>query len=109
MVLGFIARLFDPLGLIFPLTITAKMIFQDLWRQCLKWDVPLPVAELERCEAWINDLTFVRTLSIPRTYSDVLWSDIVCHEIHVSCDASPKAYGACTYIILQQPSGLRQS
>ena len=39
------AWLFDPLGLIFPFTITAKNLFknlfQDLWRQCLEWDVPV--------------------------------------------------------------------
>ena len=63
------------------------------------------VKRCERCEAWIRDLALVRTLSIPRTYSNALWSDIVRYEIHVFCDASPKAYGACAYIILQQASG----
>ena len=75
MVLGFIARLFDPLGLFFSFTIAAKILFQDLWRHGLEWDVPLPVTELERCEGWIRDHALVGTLSIPRTYSDVLWSD----------------------------------
>ena len=86
-VLGFTAPLFDPLALIFSPTITDKTLFQDLWRQGFEWDVPLPVTELERCETWIRDLALVRNLSIPRTYSDVLWSEIVCHEIHVFCDA----------------------
>ena len=63
-----VARLFDLLGLIFPFIITAKILFQDLWRKGLEWDVPLPVTELDRCEAWIKGLAVVRTLSIPRTY-----------------------------------------
>ena len=44
--LGFVC-----LSLIFPFTLTTKILFQDIGRQSLECDAPLPVTELERCEA----------------------------------------------------------
>ena len=60
-------------------------------------DVPLPLTEIVRCEAWIRDLALVCTLSIRVPISTCC--GIVHQEIHVFCEASPKAYGACAYII----------
>ena len=42
-VLSLIARLFDPLGLISPFTMYAKILFQDIWRLGLGWDEILPL------------------------------------------------------------------
>ena len=33
--------IFDPLGLVTPVTIQAKIILQDLWGKYLQWDEPL--------------------------------------------------------------------
>ena len=40
-VLGYIARLFDPLGLISPFVTTIKILFQDIWRMGNTWDEEL--------------------------------------------------------------------
>lgn len=43
-VLSFIARIFDPLGLLSPCTIIAKMFTQQLWFNKLSWDDVLPLS-----------------------------------------------------------------
>ena len=36
------SRIFDPLGLLSPVLITAKIMFQQLWLSEISWDDPLP-------------------------------------------------------------------
>ena len=38
MLLQFFAKLFDPLGLVCPVTVEMKVLFQDVCRKKLKWD-----------------------------------------------------------------------
>ncbi|XP_063907426.1 uncharacterized protein LOC135125701 [Zophobas morio] len=102
-VLSIIAQLFDPLGLIAPVIVTAKIILQQLWIAKLGWDEGLP-DHLE-CQ-WIN---FMQTLSdlndivIPRC---VLSGQVpVRTELHGFCDSSQLAYGACIFIKTIQKTG----
>jgi len=39
--LSLASRMFDPVGLISPFTVRAKILFQELWRRGLEWDDPL--------------------------------------------------------------------
>lgn len=48
-ILSEIARIFDPLGLLSPLTLFAKHLIQLLWTQGLGWD-DIPSEEL--CSQW---------------------------------------------------------
>ena len=41
-ILSTLASLFDPLGLISPIGVTAKVLFQDLCKDKLGWDDPIP-------------------------------------------------------------------
>jgi len=42
-ILSRITLIFNPLGLIGPITVTAKIIIQDLWRLKLDWDESIPL------------------------------------------------------------------
>lgn len=50
------ARIFGPLGLLGPVTITVKMLLQDLWILGLDWDTPLPPGISVRWDKWIDAL-----------------------------------------------------
>ena len=41
-VLSIAAKVFDPLGLLEPFTVKAKMMLQELWKQKVSWDSQLP-------------------------------------------------------------------
>ncbi|XP_050544329.1 uncharacterized protein LOC126907248 [Daktulosphaira vitifoliae] len=90
-----IAKLFDPLGLMGPIIVTAKIFIQSLWRLNTGWDSPLP---LEYTKQWIKyrkGLVMLNNITIPRRLTISTKQGI---QIHVFCDASELAYGTCVYI-----------
>ncbi|XP_058836392.1 uncharacterized protein LOC131692967 [Topomyia yanbarensis] len=95
-VLADTARIFDPLGLIGPVIVQAKIFLQELWKLKSDWDDPLP-KELQNF--WIEyrlNLSALDTLSVPRWTG--FRSNLASTEIHGFCDASEIAYGACLYL-----------
>ncbi|XP_058456721.1 uncharacterized protein LOC131434092 [Malaya genurostris] len=93
-VLSEISRLFDPLGLISPVTIIAKIIMQRIWKAGLAWDDPL---EEEVLVSWLQfrkSLFHVNSIKIPRC---TITSGIKNIEFHGFSDASAAAYGAVIY------------
>ncbi|XP_062713002.1 uncharacterized protein LOC134290052 [Aedes albopictus] len=90
------AKIFDPLGLIGPVVVQAKIFLQTLWKQKCDWDDLLP-EELQN--AWIEfrrNLLALDTLSVPRWVS--FTKGLVTVELHGFADASNAAYGACLYL-----------
>jgi len=51
-----VSRLFDPLGLLAPIVIQFKIIFQKLWLLNLDWDDPLPTKLADNWLKWGEDL-----------------------------------------------------
>ena len=94
-ILSQISKLFDPLGLLGPVVVLAKIFIQQLWKIQLSWDAPVPQEiqgfwtnykeQLQR----LNDVKFNRFVIIP---------DPAQIQLHGFCDASEKAYGACLYL-----------
>ncbi|XP_062707819.1 uncharacterized protein LOC134288104 [Aedes albopictus] len=94
-VLSTIAKIFDPLGLISPVIIIAKILMQRLWISKLKWDERL---DDQLCSEWQHFLTCLpcpEQIRIPR---HIVSPHAICYELHGFSDASEMAYGACVYI-----------
>ncbi|XP_055374926.1 uncharacterized protein LOC129607776 [Condylostylus longicornis] len=90
------ATLFDPLGLLNPIIIKAKMIIQQLWINGSDWDTE--IAE-DLKDEWVNyrhNLATLKHLKIKRhVFGDKMSSRI---ELHAFSDASEKAFGAVVYV-----------
>ena len=89
------AKIFDPLGLVSPVVVTAKIMLQSLWLFKLSWEEEVPV-ELGR--KWVQfraDLQNLNSMKIQRHVSSKYPAFI---ELHGFSDASKDAYGACVYI-----------
>ncbi|XP_011251973.2 uncharacterized protein LOC105248729 [Camponotus floridanus] len=102
-ILSTIARLFDPLGWVTPVTINAKIFMQHLWRLKLNWDDTIPSQTLQRWESIYYNLSALNNLQIPR------WpcqddSTALC-ELHGFADASNAAYAAAVYMHTTSQSG----
>ena len=101
-ILSIASSLFDPLGLVSPIIITAKIILQELWLLKLAWDESVPQ---NLHFAWINlltDLSTLQSLSIPRY---CLSTSIKGLELHGFCDSSIQAYGCCLYTRIEDTAG----
>ncbi|XP_018395453.1 PREDICTED: uncharacterized protein LOC108773956 [Cyphomyrmex costatus] len=95
-VLSRIALIYDPLGLVGPVTLLAKIIMQELWRLKLEWDEAIPLdlyTKWKRFEAELHELDKLR---IPRLVTATEQHSRL--ELHGFADASENAYGACIYL-----------
>lgn len=89
------AQIYDPLGLVSPVIIVAKLHLQDLWRNNLDWDSRIP----EEIEAfWRKYHSQLAMLNDWRIKRAVKSSEATEIQIHGFSDASMKAYGACLYL-----------
>ncbi|XP_028161950.1 uncharacterized protein LOC114353953 isoform X1 [Ostrinia furnacalis] len=99
-ILSVISQIFDPLGLVGPCVVEAKIIMQRLWLEKYDWD---DTVSLEIRDLWFlfeSTLSFLNKLNIPRWIS---CEESSIYEVHVFTDASEKAYGACLYIRSYNP------
>ncbi|XP_061395654.1 uncharacterized protein LOC133331269 [Musca vetustissima] len=97
-VLSVIARLFDPLGWLAPVIITAKIFMQQLWLDEIQWDDPLKPISLLKWKTFLNNYVNIDKINIPRwvKYSPE------CHiQLHGFCDSSELAYAAVLYARVQ--------
>ncbi|GFS86326.1 integrase catalytic domain-containing protein, partial [Nephila pilipes] len=94
LLLKLMSKFYDPLGLFDPVTVIVKILFQDTWLSGIKWDELLPPAVAQQWHKWINELQCLKDIRIPRWIGFSETSDV---PIHVFCDASESAYGACLY------------
>ncbi|XP_021921219.1 uncharacterized protein LOC110830503 [Zootermopsis nevadensis] len=89
------ARFYDSLGLLSPVSLIAKALFQDTWTRGIGWDELLPPDLGTRWHRWVSTLPSPSDILIPRWVGT---SDKDSYEIHVFCDASEGAYGAVLYV-----------
>lgn len=59
-----IARLFDPMGFLAPVTIRAKMLLQELWTLEIGWDDPVPTSISVRWLEFIQQLPAVSNFKV---------------------------------------------
>ena len=92
------SKIFDPLGIIAPITIRAKIFLQRLWQESIDWNEPLNESLVADWQKIVNDLQEAfMTTNIPRRYHLNSNSEDV-PQLHCFVDSSIKAYGAITYL-----------
>ncbi|KAJ0178490.1 hypothetical protein K1T71_006313 [Dendrolimus kikuchii] len=101
-VLSEIARLYDPLGWIAPVIVTAKTYMQKLWKSGLSWDDEITSDLLKEWIGFKGDLINVKGIIIPR-WLQATRKDYV--ELHAFSDASQAAYAAAIYVKVTDEMG----
>lgn len=105
LILSAIAQLFDPLGIIGPIIIRAKILLQHLWKYKLDWDDEVPSEIGIQWDNLRNHLGDLVTIKIPRR---VICDNCCNLQLHCFSDASEAAYGACIYVRSTDNDGRHQ-
>nr|XP_022908846.1 uncharacterized protein LOC111420154 isoform X2 [Onthophagus taurus] len=106
-VLSFIARLFDPLGWLSPIIVTAKIFMQNLWTCNLEWDEILPHDLSLQWNEYTNSFQTCPVIRIPRWLG--ITRDCSSIELHGFADASTSAFGAVVYLRVSRADDVRVS
>ncbi len=83
-VLRGMASIYDPLGFITPLSVPARILIQEIWKQKLEWDDLLPPLFSDR---WIG-LASSLVNATPRVQRSYFGTKSRVHSLHVFVDAS---------------------
>ena len=79
-VLSAIITIFDPIGLLPPFILKAKLLLQSMWRLNIGWDDKLPPLQAEYWEEWLKILFNINQVHTPRCYNN-LNKDVVTYEV----------------------------
>ena len=102
-ILGKIAKIYDPLGLISPLTLHGKFLYRDCCDAKLPWDANLPPDMQTRWSVWEQNLP--DHVSAPRSlvkYQEPI-EEI---DLHTFGDASGQGVAATVVAVVRQSSGI---
>ena len=91
-----LASVFDPLGLLAPFVVRAKIGLQMCWRQGLDWDQLMPADLYKSWKNWMEELQELQ-LRLPRCFLQVKTA-VKEKSVHIFADASEQAYGAVAYL-----------
>ena len=95
------ARFYDPLGLLSPVILPLKCMFQEICHLKLGWDEALPEGLASRWKELLQDMWEVSSIVVPRCIlGDVQVEEVTSIQLHGFADASKSAYGANVYIRL---------
>nr|CAI5846008.1 unnamed protein product [Callosobruchus analis] len=88
------SKIFDPLGLVCPCIIQVKILLQALWLEKVSWNDALPPRITAKWDEFKSEIKYLNLLRINR---HVFSRTATQFELHIFCDSSEKAFGACVY------------
>ncbi|KAG1712187.1 Conserved oligomeric Golgi complex subunit 6 [Nymphon striatum] len=109
LILSLIARSFDPLGFLSPYIMSAKCLFQELWKMAISWDEEVPEKTRKVFQQWVNGMVELKNWKVPRSFTGKPWRDNGVVTVHAFGDASEKGYGGSVYIVVKCGNGSVQS
>ena len=92
-----LGKVFDPLGLVTPVTLLPKILFQKTWDGTLNWDDDVGATITSQFLYWMESLKDLSQLHIPLLVTSVVTFKPKNFKLHSFVDASEKAYGAAIY------------
>ena len=90
-----LSKIFDPLGLLGPVILYAKVLIQDCWKAKITWDESLPQDIHTKWKLLADQLQLLKEISFPR---QLLLPNSIKIDLHGFCDACIYGYGACLYV-----------
>ena len=98
-VLSLVSNVYDPIGLVAPFTVGARLILKDIWRvNRQSWVDELPKDTVDRFLAWCVELPRLAEITIPRSYFSGPSQHL---ELHMFGDSSQDVFSAVGFLRAQ--------
>ncbi|XP_041480432.1 uncharacterized protein LOC121427921 [Lytechinus variegatus] len=104
-ILATVASIYDPLGLIAPVVLVGRQIVQEMCRQKMDWDHPVPEDLRPQWEKWRLEILKLPKVTIPRCFEPQDFGTPQEVQLHHFSDASLSGYGQCSYVRLKDENG----
>ena len=89
----------DPIALVSPFTVGARLILKDVWRvNEQSWDDELPKDTVNRFLAWCVELPQLVEITVPRSYFSGAFQQL---ELHTFGDSSQNVFSAVDFLRAQ--------
>ena len=92
------AKVWDPLGLLGPFTVTSKILVRECHLLGVGWDELVPPRVTEPWNEWASQLSQFTELAFPRTLWKGNSEPAVERQLHICTDASEEAMCAAAYL-----------
>ena len=90
------SKVFDPIGLVAPFTVGARLLLKDIWRVTgQQWDDELPQDMVQRFLVWSADLPKLENVKIPRSYFSGSFDNT---ELHMFGYSSQDIFSAVAFL-----------
>ena len=99
LVWSLVSKVSDPIGLVAPFTVGARLLLKDIWRVSGQhWDEELPKDTVERFLEWSVELPKLAEITIPRSYFSGNFKQL---ELHMFGDSSQEVFSAVAFLRAQ--------
>lgn len=99
-----IAQVYDPLGIVAPFLLPARLLLQQLTRDNIDWDAPVEGTHKSHGLKWTNCLTELDKISLPQCYKPPGFVPTSI-PLHSFADSSKSGYSACCYFRFEDIDG----
>ena len=95
-VLSLVSSVYDPIGLVAPYTVKARLLLKDIWRLSgQQWDDDLPPEVVSKFLDWSEELPGLSDIVIPRAYFQ---GKVETLELHLFGDSSQDVFSAVAFV-----------
>ena len=95
-VLSLVSAVHNPIGLVAPYTVKARLLLEDIWRLSgQQWDDNLPDHIAEKFLEWSDELTRLTEITIPRSYFEGQLEKV---ELQIFGDSSQDIFSSVAFL-----------
>ena len=96
LILSYVSKIFDPIGLVAQITVGSRLLLKDIWRVTRQhWDDELPHDKVQRFLVWSADLLKLEIIKIPRSHFTGTFDNV---ELYMSGDSSQDIFSAVAFL-----------
>jgi hypothetical protein len=104
-ILSTVSSVYDPLGMLAPVVLTAKRILQELCREKTGWDDVIPDSIVKEWMSWIQELHNLEDFKVNRCFKPTNFGAVTSAQLHHFADACQDGYETVSYLLLHDNHG----